>query len=34
MVYETPEIIASYSEEELTAEASVSMQYDVIILTD
>jgi hypothetical protein len=31
MNYESPEIIASYSEEELTSEASVSMQYDVII---
>jgi hypothetical protein len=27
MDYESPEIVASYSEEELTAEASVSMQY-------
>ena len=27
MEYETPEIIASYSEDELTAEAAVSMQY-------
>jgi hypothetical protein len=27
MEYESPEIIASYSEEELTSEASVSMQY-------
>ncbi len=25
--YETPEIVASYSEEELTSEASVAMQY-------
>ena len=32
MEYETPEIIASYSEEELTAEAAVSMQYGEIIL--
>jgi hypothetical protein len=31
MDYESPEIIASYSEEELTSEASVSMQYEVII---
>jgi hypothetical protein len=30
MNYESPEIIASYSEEELTSEASVSMKYDVI----
>ena len=32
MEYESPEIIASYSEEELTAEAAVSMQYGEIIL--
>ena len=32
MEYESPEIIASYSEEELTAEASVSMQYEIIVL--
>ena len=32
MTYETPEIIASYSEEELTGEATVSMQYMVEIL--
>ena len=31
MAYETPEIIASYSEEELTGEATVSMQYGVIL---
>jgi hypothetical protein len=31
MEYESPEIIASYSEEELTAEASVSMQYEIIL---
>ena len=30
MEYESPEIIASYSEDELTAEAAVSMQYGVI----
>jgi hypothetical protein len=30
MDYESPEIIASYSEEELTSEASVSMVYQVI----
>jgi hypothetical protein len=30
MDYESPEIIASYSEEELTAEAAVSMQYGII----
>ncbi len=27
MEYESPEIIASYSEEELTSEAAVSMKY-------
>lgn len=27
MEYESPEIIASYSEEELTREAAVSMSY-------
>ena len=32
MEYESPEILASYSEEELTAEASVSMQYEIIVL--
>jgi hypothetical protein len=32
MTYETPEIIASYEEEELTAEAAVSMQYGLIIV--
>ena len=31
MDYESPEIIASYSEEELVAEAAVSMTYEVII---
>jgi hypothetical protein len=31
MDYESPEILASYSEEELTSEASVSMLYEVII---
>ena len=30
MEYESPEVIASYSEEELTTDAAVSMQYDVI----
>lgn len=29
MQYESPEILASYSEEELTSEATVSMQYMV-----
>jgi len=28
MDYQSPEIIASYSEEELTADASVAMQYN------
>ena len=32
MQYESPEILASYSEEELTEEASVSMQYGIIEL--
>ncbi len=32
MVYESPEIIASYSEEELTSDASVSMQYGQVIV--
>jgi hypothetical protein len=27
MDYESPEIIATYTEDELTAEAAVSMQY-------
>jgi hypothetical protein len=30
MEYESPEVIASYSEEELTTDAAVSMQYQVI----
>jgi hypothetical protein len=30
MEYESPAIIASYSEEELTSDASVSMQYELI----
>ena len=34
MEYESPEVIASYSEEELTSEASVSMQYGVIIIDE
>jgi len=33
MDYERPEIIASYSEEELTNEAAVSMTYGEIIGT-
>jgi hypothetical protein len=32
MDYETPEIIASYSEEELTDEAAVAMDYGRIFL--
>ena len=32
MEYESPEIIASYSEEELTSDAAVSMQYGGIIV--
>ena len=31
MEYESPEIIASYSEEELTSDAAVSMQYGDIV---
>ncbi len=30
MTYETPEIVASYSEEELTVEAAVAMQYGIV----
>ncbi len=29
MEYESPEIIATYTEDELTAEAAVSMQYGI-----
>ena len=29
MDYESPEIIATYSEDELTAEAAVAMQYGI-----
>ena len=32
MDYETPEILASYGEDELTAEAAVAMLYQVIPL--
>jgi len=32
MEYRSPEIIVSYSEEELTADASVAMQYGEIII--
>jgi hypothetical protein len=32
MEYESPEILASYDEEELTAEAAVSMEYGLILL--
>lgn len=32
MTYESPEVIASYSEEELTTDASVSMQYGTIVI--
>ncbi len=31
LTYETPEIVASYSEEELTSEAAVAMQYGEVI---
>lgn len=34
MEYESPQIIASYSEEELTSEAAVSMTYGQVILVD
>lgn len=34
MDYESPEVIASYSEEELTTDASVSMTYEIIIIRD
>jgi hypothetical protein len=30
MDYESPEIIASYSEEELTSDAAVSMTYGIV----
>jgi hypothetical protein len=30
MDYETPEIIASYSEEELTSDAAMAGHYDVL----
>ncbi len=33
MTYESPEIVASYSEEELTAEAAVAMQYGIVTET-
>jgi hypothetical protein len=32
MAYETPEILASYSEEELAGEATVSMQYGEVVV--
>ena len=32
MSYERPEIVASYSEEELTSEAAVAMQYGEIFV--
>ena len=31
MDYESPEILASYSDEELSSEASVSMRYEIIL---
>lgn len=31
MTYESPEIVATYSDEELTAEAAVALQYGVIV---
>ncbi len=33
MTYESPEIVASYSEEELTTEAAVAMQYGIPVGT-
>ena len=34
MDYESPEIIATYTEDELTAEAAVSMHYSIeVVLT-
>ena len=30
MTYESPEIVASYSEEELTADAAVAMHYHIV----
>lgn len=32
MEYESPEIVASYDEAELTAEAAVSMHYNGILI--
>jgi hypothetical protein len=32
MDYESPEIIATYTEDELTAEAAVSMQYSIEVV--
>jgi hypothetical protein len=34
MDYETPEILASYSEEELTQEAAVAMFYDRPVIVE
>ncbi len=34
MDYETPEIIATYVEDELVAEAAVSTRYCVVLLPD
>jgi hypothetical protein len=31
MDYESPEILASYSDAELASEASVSMRYEIIL---
>jgi hypothetical protein len=34
MDYETPEVLASYSEEELTQEAAVAMDYGGTVIID
>ena len=34
MDYESPEIIATYVEDELVAEAAVSTQYEIFVLTN
>ena len=31
MDYERPEVLASYSEEQLASEATVSMQYEILL---
>jgi len=34
MEYESPEIIATYAEDELTAEAAVAMEYRPVVIFD